>query len=217
MTAMAFFYVESRSKNPVEECAAVCRTVGFEPDDVSTLDMPSADEHSHDIAIPHDGLLITLHFNLNEDRAPDIPLLLISHLNEVIYPEKVRDDETHQHRMNVFFELVCRLSTTLDVEYVAVSDNAGFGKVLPETRPIADAVERFPILGVYAASVVDQFGGLETMIARLGRDTHESQPWYTATIPGGQTLVIELEMVWDEGNWRPPTEAPYLVDAEFHS
>jgi hypothetical protein len=62
---------------------------------------------------------------------------------------------------------------------------------------------------VYSATVLDQLRGTDSFF--------ETDPWYVADIDGDRTLRIESEEPWTEGEWRPPTEAPYFTDASFQA
>lgn len=113
--------------------------------------------------------------------------------------------ETHD-TVEAIFELICKISTELNAAYTAmVHTEKRSMEVVPEDRPIPEAVETPPRLGVYAEDVLAGFGGVEGLF--------DHDPWYVAELEDGHTLVIESESTW--GDWRPPTEASYIRSAEF--
>jgi len=77
--------------------------------------------------------------------------------------------------------------------------------VVPKDRPIAESIDQPPRLGVYSESLLNKLGGAEQLF--------DSQPWYTAELEKGRTLLIESNSESPWQGWRPPTEAPYIQSA----
>ncbi|MDS0261032.1 hypothetical protein NDI56_16655 [Haloarcula sp. S1CR25-12] len=156
--------------------------------------------------VPYENWTILVDIKMDGTTGPDEPAVHMG-LGEKIYPSVWNDAAAYHRAMSVLFELVCRLATKLDAAYTPVFDSEGRSmSVVPRDRPIGDAVESPPILGVYSDDVLAQFGGLNAMF--------DSPPWYTAELSGGKTVVVESEEPW--GGWRPPTDAEFIESASFH-
>jgi len=78
-------------------------------------------------------------------------------------------------------------------------------KATPSGRPIPEAVSIPPPIGVYSPTVLDGFGGIESLT--------EESPRYIAELIDGKTVVITTDKPWAIGGWRPQTEAPYIERA----
>jgi hypothetical protein len=142
----------------------------------------------------------------NEQRPPDAPLLSIG-LGQKIYPERVDNANEYQERMTALLELQCRVATAADANYGPLF-NPPDRYAMPEGRPIGEAVEDAPRLGVYSPTVLGQFGGPEALF--------EEPPWYTGELPDGKTVVIGCKEFWKQGRWTPPTDAEFLKTATFY-
>ncbi|WP_306054758.1 hypothetical protein [Natronococcus wangiae] len=124
----------------------------------------------------------------------------------MIKPAQATDEQAFRDRMDAVFELLCRLSATVDVDYAPLfcpEDR----RAIPNGRPIGETVEELPRIGVYDQEVIDQFGGLDAMF--------DPPPRYTATLDRDKTVIVETEQPWDQVNWRPPTDADFLENAAF--
>lgn len=146
-------------------------------------------------------------FSVDADRPPVEPSFSIG-CNAIIYPSEFVDPADYPMVMDGLFELLCRISVALDVDYAPlVHTTSRGGSAMPQGRPIGEVVEQVPRMGVYSAAVLEQFGGIKA----LGTPS----VWYTADLDGGLTIVIESAEPWLNGGWQPPTEAPYLSNAAF--
>jgi len=203
-TAMVAFYLSDPGRDVTERVREICEDIGFE--------IEGRTDRKHrgpDIELRYDIWTTTLRFGFSEDREPNEPTLTIGPLNDQVDPSHVRDDETCQQRMDVIFEMICRLSVALEAEYVPLI-GVGYrvGHVVPTGRPIGNHVKHPPRLGVYSTSMLDEFGGLDTLF--------DSQPWYVGILDSQRTLVIQTASPWTDAGWRPPTEATFIEDATFH-
>lgn len=205
-TSMIAFYSSVSLEDVVGLATRVCDDVGFQVRNSSEPEFESPDEKSLVLDIPYNGWAITLRFNLDEKREPNEPVLTLGELSTIFNTSDKNRGESPSQRADVLFELTCRLATALEAEYVPLIDMGGrANSVIPRGRPIGDTVEAVPRFGVFAASVIDQFGGLEKMYG---------DPWYTAKLDSGQTVVIESGSPWTDDAWEPPTDASFIEDAE---
>ncbi|MCU4802741.1 hypothetical protein OB920_20475 [Halobacteria archaeon HArc-gm2] len=204
-TAIAAFYELDQAADVVDSVIDACSATGFDVDSLVAKDWYETQLES--VIVPHDQWSINLEVNHSDERGPD-ELAVSLGLGSKIYPSSLDDAAGYQREMDALFELICRLAASVAAGYVALfdSERRAMG-VVPTGRPIGDAVERPPIVGIYSADVLDQFDGLDGL--------YDSPPWYTATLPTGQTVVVESETPWVDGGWRPPTEAEYLQGAAF--
>lgn len=199
------FYTSRPLNEVVEDSYIVCEQVGFEVDP-STEQTGTTGEYEHEkVRVRHKGYLFNFSFGTNEDRPPNEPALGVG-CGQMVYPSELYDSAEYPDLMDGILELFCRLATTLKADYAPLFDSEGRAAV-PEGRPIGEAVEELPPMGIYSEAVLEQFGGVDAMF--------ETSPWYTADLNGELTLVIESEEPWQDGGWRPPTEAPYLSNASL--
>lgn len=187
----------------LERTLAICRKTGFS---VEADQMKNSSENDYfDVQISYGSKSTTLQFNQDDDRTLDEPVVSFGRM---VYPEKddVSPDE-HREEIEATFELICRLAIDLEAAYIPLFDSERRSmSVVPTDRPIADAIDQPPRLGVYSNSVLEDLGGIEGLF--------ETTPWYVADLDGDRTLVIESESPWT--GWRPPTDAPYIEEAQFH-
>lgn len=203
--AVMTFYTSRSMDDIVEDTHTTCEQAGFEVDPTHERTDTVGENEYDKIDLRYKGGSFTLSFNTADDRPPDEPLLNIG-CGQKIYPSELYDSVDYPGLMDGILELFCRLATTLEADYAPLFDSEGRAAV-PEGRPIGESVEEIPPMGIYSQTVLEQFGGVEAMF--------ETSPWYTADLDGGLTLVIESEEPWQNGGWRPPTEAPYLNNASF--
>ncbi|SFR97813.1 hypothetical protein SAMN05216559_1919 [Halomicrobium zhouii] len=204
-TAIAAFYELEPDADVVASVIDACSAAGFDVERLVAKDWHETQRES--VIVPHDQGSINLEVNHSDERGPDEPAVSLG-LGSAIYPSSVDDAVAYQREMDALFELICRLAASVAAGYVAVFDSEGRAMaVVPTSRPIGDALEQPPIVGIYSADVLDQSGGLDGL--------YDSPPWYTATLPTGQTVVVESEAPWADGGWQPPTEAEYLERAAF--
>lgn len=186
----------------IESVLTVCREVGFDVEDDQIRD---PENKYYSVPVSYGSKSTTLSFNQSDDREPGEPLFSFGRM---VYPEKdtVSVDDNLEE-IEALFELICRFATELRAGYIALFDSEGRrSAVVPKDRPIADAIDRPPRLGVYSDAVLSELGGIEGLF--------ETPPWYVAELGDGRTLVIESESPWK--GWRPPTDAPYIEQAWFN-
>lgn len=205
-TAVMAFYTARSLDSVVDDTVATCEQVGFDIDtDSERVDAMTENQYlkfdSH-----YDRWWFNLGFNLDADRPPSEPVLSIG-CDQHIYPPNAADEADYRAKMDGIFELLCRLAVTLEADYAPLFNPMG-RRAVPESRPIAEAVEELPRMGVYSREILDELGGAAGMF--------ESPPWYTASLEDGKTVVIESDTPWLDGGWRPPTEATYLDDAALN-
>lgn len=193
-------YDIAAGQNIVERATNICRDTGFEVDESGRRD--GSQGRYHTVPIAYGNKSTNLLFNLEDSRDPDEPIFSFGKL---VYPEKDDEDE---EAIEAIFELVCRFATELDAAYVPLfhSEKRSM-EVVPEDRPISDAVETPPRFGIYTDDVLEGLGGVEGLF--------DHEPWYVADLDGKHTLVIESESLSPWGDWRPPTDAPYIRSARF--
>lgn len=192
-----------------EKTVDLCEDIEFDVENSTEPFPPASGEHARAVEIPYDDWSVTLRFNLDPNREEKEPVLTVGGFTGHIYPPNRHDAQKYQQRMDVVFELVCRLSITLDADYLALADTEGrANEVVPTGRPIGEVLDTVPRMGVFSASVIEGLGGLDAMY---------TDPWYTATLESGQTLVIESADPWSAGDWVPPTDAPYIADAQLRT
>ncbi|WP_339106349.1 hypothetical protein [Haloterrigena salinisoli] len=205
-TAVMAFYTSRSRDGVVDDALASSTQAGFEIDADSEQVESGIENQYLEFDGYYDRWWFNFAFNLDADRPPSEPVLSIG-CGQHIYPANAADEADYRAKMDGIFELLCRLAVTLDVDYAPLFNPMG-RRAVPERRPIAEAVEELPRMGVYSREVLDELGGVAAMF--------ESPPWYTASLEDGNTVVIESDTPWLEGGWRPPTEAPYLDDAAFN-
>ncbi|WP_236044567.1 hypothetical protein [Haloarcula salinisoli] len=111
--------------------------------------------------------------------------------------------------MDDVLELICRLAMSLEAEYVPLINAQEHGtSATPSGESISGTVSVPPPIGVYSATVLDGFGGVESLT--------EAPPWYVAELTDERTVVITTDEPWASGGWRPPTDAPYIERARFN-
>jgi len=195
-------YDPDSTKQFVAETRAAFERAGF---DGTELNEEQSDGHVT-FKVPYGHWNIRVHVNTDGEYGMDEPAVHLG-LGEMIYPYRWDDADTYRQAMSGMFELVCRLATGLDAAYTPVFDSEGRAMaVIPRDRPIGEAVESPPILGVYSDDVLAQFGGLDAL--------YDSPPWYTAELSSGKTVVVESEDPWD--GWQPPTDAEFIRTATFN-
>lgn len=192
----------------VERALNVADAVGLTiEDDQPTEENPVEKTGYDEFTARRDGSTLRFGFNLNDDRSPDKPILRLSGLNDTVHPKWAEPNTEYDEWMDIVFELVCRLATQLEADYVAwLNTRRDPMKSVPQDRPIGEAIESSPTFGVYTTTVLDDLGGIGSMF--------DAEPWYIADIDSERTLVIESKQPWVEGDWRPPT-ADIVTNAEF--
>ncbi|WP_436925776.1 hypothetical protein [Halosimplex amylolyticum] len=192
----------------VETTLEVSETAGLSVNSKEGTVNEVGDNQYCEYTVSKDRSSLRYDFNQSDERSPDEPLLSIDGFGDTVHPKWAQQDTDYDEWMDIVFELVCRLATQLDANYVAWLNTARDPmSAVPEDRPIGEAIERAPVFGVYSDEVLDDLGGTDALFDR--------EPWYVADIDGERTLIIESEQPWVEGGWRPPTDAPYLDSAEF--
>jgi|GEM_PF-1563611 hypothetical protein len=209
-TYIAGFYTSIPTTDIPEQLIQGLDTAGFnvqETEPHEQVGPSSPDEYA--FKIPLDHTVLHLYYTTDEDRKPKKPEAKLSSLDHSINPKWSDDTETYQRRMDDVLELVCRLAMALEAEYVPLINAQEHGmKATPSGRPISEAVSVPPPIGIYSPTVLDGFGGIESLT--------EEPPWYVAELTDGRTVVITTDEPWADGGWRPPTDAPYIERAWFN-
>lgn len=181
----------------VERAIGICRDVGFDVEQADDSMLPSG---TYVLPITYRDYTTKLQFRQEDDREGE-PIISF---HKLVYPELGEDED--DEAIEAIFELICRFATELDGAYIPLFNSEQRSmEVVPDERPIPEAVETPPKLGVYSQEVLEGFGGVEGLF--------DHEPWYVADLERGHTLVIENESPW--GEWRPPTDAPYIRSARF--
>lgn len=208
-SVIALFYTSASETELYERALAAAEDGGFEGSDASTSGDGNGLGDRPDVDLTTDGMSLELRFNLDEDRGPQDPPVRIRRLTHEVYPPYLPDGEGYADRMGDTFELLCRLADGLEVEYAAVANTVGrINAVVPDDRPIGEAIDGIPQIGVFSDDVLADLGGL---------DAAYEDPWYTARTTGGRTVVFESDDPWSFGDWEPPTDAEYLEEATLRT
>ena len=204
-TDIIAFYTSRPPDEILETTFSTCERAGFRVDEETERTARALDQEYKKFTVRYGDRSFGIAFNLDDDRPPGEPILSFR-CGNLIDQASVTDEREFRDRMHAFFELLCRLSAALDVDYAPLirPDNRG---VAPDDHPVADSLEELPRIGVYDRTDVDRFGGLEAAF--------DAPPWYTATLEGDKTVVVETERPLDEVDWRPPTDADFLENAAF--
>jgi hypothetical protein len=111
--------------------------------------------------------------------------------------------------MDVIFELTVRHAMDLNVEYLPLfgMENRAPG-VMPDGVPLSDSIDEPPHFGVYEPDLLDALGGIKEFF---------DEPWYTARLTDGRTVVIRTAWPWGDDGWTPPTDAPYIDTTTLHA
>ena len=203
--AMMAFYTSRSLSGAVKDTYNACEEAGYEVDPTSAQISQVKEQSYEKVRVRSGERSFRLRFNVKEDRPPGEPALSVG-CGQKIYPSEYHDPSEYPETMDKILELFCRVAIVLDADYAPLF-NSRNQAVVPEGRPIDEAVEELPRMGIYSEEVIDQFGGIDAMF--------ETPPWYTADLDGGLTIVIESDEPWLNGGWQPPTEAPYLSNAAF--
>ena len=124
----------------------------------------------------------------------------VSAVADQIVPDDGNDAEGYTGFPAAFVELIRRLALAFDPEVGTSYNTQHFHSspsprdVIPEETPIE--FDRLPWLGVYSENIVDQFGGLEHVLA--------SPAWRVEELDNGSILVIKTREPWaDRGTTHP--------------
>jgi len=209
-TVSIAIYSNTAPAEAVERALDVADAVGLTVEDDQITDEKTVEKNGYDeFTARRDGSTLRFSFNLNDDRSPDEPILRLSGLNDTVHPKWAEPDTGYDEWMDIVFELVCRLATQLEADYVAwLNTRRDPMKSVPRDRPIGEAIESPPTFGVYTTTVLDDLGGIGSLF--------DAEPWYVTDIDSERTLVIESKQPWVEGDWRPPA-AGIVTNAEFRS
>lgn len=201
--ALAGFY-SSRPVDTVRKDALdACESTGF--DVLGDVDHPTDQGPVRNVPLECPVMTLNLRFELDEDRDPSAPVLSIG-CGRTVYPDAAADEADYRERMDRHLELLSRVAEALDVEYAPLF-NPDERYPVPTGRHIGETLQDVPPIGVYGDDVLDVLGGPGGLF--------DHDPWYTATLHGDRTLVIESESPWTDGGWAPPTDALYFSDVRF--
>jgi hypothetical protein len=204
-SAVMALYVGDSGEDTVERAYEACRDAGFELDSESAGESVVGESSYDKIAAKFENGGVNLGFNLDAKRPPSEPVLSVG-CGQQIYPSRRDSDSEYQARMDTLFELLCRLAVALDADYAPLF-NPMDRVAVPEDRPIARALDERPRMAVYAPTVLEDAGGIGAL--------YDTDPWYTATLTDGKTVVVETPEPWADGGWHSPTEAALIESASF--
>lgn len=204
-TDLIAYYTPCPPDSTIDVVISACESAGFQVDEETERTARVLDQEYRKFTVSSNERAFTVAFNLADDRPPGEPVLSFR-CGNLSSQAKAMDERAFCERMRAFFEVLCRLSVALDVDYAPLirSENRG---VTPDGYPIAESLDEFPRIGVYDRAVIDQFGGLESMF--------DATPWYTATLEREKTVVVETRDPWDSVDWQPPIDADFVTDATF--
>jgi len=207
---LVMFYSSRVGEESIDVVLDVCNEVGFDTEKVKRPFDGSRSDELSGFDIPYDDWTVSVRFRTDTDRSPTKPAVSLISLNHLFVPSQAPSDKAHRQRMNVMFELLCKLAIALEAEYVAVCNTEGRpNAITPTDRPIAKHVDTPPRIGIYTPEVLDTFGEVTGLF--------DTEPWYVAELTDGRILVIESPTPWNESGWEPPTSAGFIDYAEFHT
>jgi len=155
----------------------------------------------------YDGIDVIVHSHTDGPEKGDVTLS--TQVGGAVWPWNASDDETYQARMSSVLEMICRLANHLNPDYVVLYETNTHGmSVIPKNWAVENGIDQAPVIGIYSDTVIEQWGKIEKL--------YETTPYYTAELPGGQTLVVESADPWQRRGWSPPTDAEYIASASFH-
>jgi hypothetical protein len=199
------FYVGDAVEDVAERVFDVCRAVGSHVKTESASESAVGEMSYDKIAAQFENWGVNLGFTLDSERAPSEPVLSVG-CGQKIYPSHRDSDSEYQAQMDMLFELLCQLAMALDADYAPLF-NPMARVAVPEDRPIVQALGELPRLAVYAPTVLEDAGGIGAL--------YDTDPWYTATLADGKTVVVETREPWADGGWHPPLEAEFIESASF--
>lgn len=175
--AVVAFHAEVPVERAITDVTDVCTDIGFEVVDVDE-EMPALSSDGYrKLDAEREDWSLSFQFTLT-DREPGDPLFLVS-VGHNVYPDHPDDDGEYRDRMGTIFEIVCRLATALEADYVSLMTDQN-DSIVPEDRPIGEHLDDAPTFGVYAPALLERLGGPESIAG--------SQPWYTATLETGHSM-----------------------------
>lgn len=198
------FYTSRAGESVINDAIAVCEDADFVVAEENKVDGEIVENQLGEIFVEYNQWRFDLHFE-DDKRPPEAPLLMVG-CGQKIYPTNADTEAEYQRKMEAIFELFCRLAVALDADYAPLFNPVG-RSAMPEGRPILDTIGELPRMAVYSDSILDDFGSINTL--------YDTDPWYTATLADGKTVVVETREPWADGGWHPPTEAAFIESASF--
>jgi len=156
-------YADAAPADAVEKAVAVSEAVGLTVEsEQMTEDTVGENEYTKFRLYRADSSM-RFQFNLSDDRLPGEPILSLGGLSAV--NEKwARPDTDYREWIDIVFDLVCRLATQLEADYIAWLNTAKDPmKSVPQSRPLDEAIERPPVFGVYSTTVLEDLGGVNSL------------------------------------------------------
>jgi len=108
-------------------------------------------------------------------------------------PEKWYEDSDYREFFDDIVEFLCQLVIQLDAEYVAVFEDLHWNDVRPSDVPLAEHIDRHPLLAIYSKSMLDNLGGLDAI--------RDQPPWRVGDLENGSTLAIWSDEPWGRSGW----------------
>jgi hypothetical protein len=208
-TVSIAIYSDRTPPKTVERSVAATEAAGLTVESDQPTEVTVGENDYFEFTADYANSSVRLSFNLSDNRPPDEPVLSLGGLSDTVHPKWARADTDTNYKewMEIVFELVCRLATQLQADYVAWLNTADDPmKSVPQDRPIGEAVEQPPVFGIYTTQVLENLGGVSSLF--------NTEPWYIGDIDGDRTAVIESEQPWVESGWQPPTDT-IVKHAEF--
>jgi hypothetical protein len=204
-SALVAFHDVDSDVEPLDRAMEVCNRLGF---DVAETKSQESMFGRDETVVDHDGFSITFTVYPEDDTGPQEPALGIT-LEDLVSPSTFEDDAEHATVMGIVFELICRVATELDVEYVTVynpmTEDTSY---IPQDRPVASGLAGPPQMAIYTPDLLDSLGGIEAF--------YDRDPWYIGTLCDGHNVIVRQKSPWGDGGWTPPMEAEYIERATLH-
>lgn len=202
-TAAMAFYGSQTSENILDATVAACEEADFTVAPENRAGGDVVENELGKITVECDQWRFDLHFE--DDPSPDAPVLMIG-CGQKIYPSSADDEAEYQRKMTAMYELLCRLAMAINSDYAPLFNPSG-RSAMPTGTDIIETLAELPRMAVYSPEALDSAGGLEAL--------YQTEPWYTATLSDGKIVVVETQVPWADGGWRPPTDADFIESASF--
>lgn len=183
----------------------ICEDLGLDIDEAYKTEAHRFDSN---IGIPYRNWEWELGFRYNTTTGTDgNGVCLKIDLHRQIDPASFDDEAVYVEWMDLVYDLGVRPSMALEAAYTPLYDAVDRSRAVRVTgRPFSEYVDEPPLFGVFSEPVLADFGGVDGLY---------DDPWYTATLSDGRTVVIDSHPLWSQSDWEPPTEASYIEHAEL--
>ncbi|AGB30396.1 hypothetical protein Natpe_0466 [Natrinema pellirubrum DSM 15624] len=187
---------------------AVCTAVGLAVERIPT-EQPTANPDSSVLLVSGDEWDFEIRLESDADSSAPAPEIVIAGTPWFDNPwERGVEDDEYQRRVDRLFEVICRLTMALEVDYAPMLGFVDPLQVWPTDRPLAENIAELPIFGIYSESILEDFGGRSEMF--------DGSLWYVAELPSGHTVVVQADFPWNRKDWTPPRDADFLETTSVH-